>query len=181
MEDLKETLDRMGSELTLALMEYTKFAFKGNASANMTGGVFSQDGDIFDFTILSGLKVTDVLFSATIVDSNNVSNAAARTSISNNGVVLFRDTVDFLGTTSGGVADVFDLPISNAASLYRSGAGGADLDLTDYNNDYSISFDWELTFKVENKNTYSQVPEPTSLALLAMGMFGFTLSRRKKA
>jgi len=33
MEDLKETLDRMGSELTLALMEYSRFAFKGNASA----------------------------------------------------------------------------------------------------------------------------------------------------
>lgn len=153
--------------------------FKGNASVNMSGGVFSQDGDLFDFSILSGLEVTDVIFNTTLVDSINVSNAAARTSIRNNGIVYYRDTIDFLGSTSGGVVDVNNLPIGQATNLYRTGAGGTNLVLIDSNEDYSISFDWELTFKVENAS--AQVPEPAALSLFAMGILGLTIGRRKKA
>jgi hypothetical protein len=158
-----------------------KQTFKGNALASMTSGAFSQDGDLFDFSILSGLEVSNVLFTATLESSSNVSNAAARIGIRKNGEQLFQDTLDILGTMIGGLADIDKLPLGNASSLYRTGAGGLDIELIDALSDYSISFDWALTFDVQKESAYNAVPEPATFALFGIGMIGLGVSRRKKA
>ena len=155
--------------------------FKGNASVNRTNGAFSQDGDLFDFSILSGLEVSSVTFTATLAHSSNIAKAAAKTSIRKDGEVFFQDTLDILGIMTGGVADVDKLPIGNASSLYRTGAGGLDIELIDILSDYSISFDWALTFNVQEESIHASVPEPTTFALFGIGMIGLGLSRRKKA
>lgn len=155
--------------------------FKGNASASTTNGTFSQDGDLFDFSILSGLEVSNVLFTATLESSSNISKAAARAGIRKDGEQLFHDTLDILGIMTGGMADVYKLPLGNATSLYRAGAGGLNLNLIDALSDYSISFNWELTFDVQKESAYTPVPEPTAFALFGIGIIGLCLSRLKKA
>lgn len=157
-----------------------KQVFVGNASVNRTNGAFSQDGDLFDFSILSGLEVSNVTFTATLTHSSNIANAAARTSIRKDGEVFLQDTLDILGTMTGGLADVYELPIGNAASLYRTGAGGIDIELLNASSDYSISFDWALTFDVQEEGVSTSVPEPTTFALFTIGIVGLSLSRRKK-
>jgi hypothetical protein len=155
--------------------------FKGNVTKNTTNGVHGGDGDLFDFNILAGLEVTNVIFSATVKSSTNVANAAAKTSIRNDGEQLFHESFDIINSITWGVADANELPIGNSSDLYRTGTGGLDLTLIEPSNDYSISYDWELVFQVEKANKVTSVPEPSPLALFGLGLLGLAFARRAKA